>query len=156
MFLVAIWSLKQAKNKGEFWEIHGNANWSSNTWRIRALEHFIALFQANQRCKEGNQKKKSNNHQFRMAVRNFAHHAKPLEAAKDFAHHAKFRMVCEVFLCTNSVRFLSSDILCNFLVYPCNQPRYFLLYLFIYLLGSRYMRRELCVIWWWMFFIKHL
>ena len=57
---------------------------------------------------------------------------------KDFAHHAKFRMACETFLCTDSVRFLSSDILCNFLVFPCNQPRYFLLYLF----GSLYIRRE--------------
>ena len=57
-----------------------------------------------------------------MAVRNFAHHAKPLEAAKNFAHHAKFRMVCEIFLCTDSVRFLSPDILCNLLFSPCNQP----------------------------------
>ena len=56
----------------------------------------------------------------------------------DFAHHAKFRMVCEIFLCTDFVRFLSSDILCNFLVSPCNQPKYFLLYLFTYFLGSIY------------------
>ena len=77
-----------------------------------------------------------------MAVRNFAHHAKPLEAAKDFAHHAKFCMVCKIFLSTDSVRFLSLDILCNFLVSPCNQPRYFLIYLFIYLLGSLYIKRE--------------
>ena len=38
--------------------------------------------------------------------------------------------------------FLSSYILCNFLVSPCNQPRYFLLYFFIYLLGSLYIRRK--------------
>ena len=38
--------------------------------------------QANQRCKEENQRKKSNNQYFRMVVRNFAHHAKPQEAAK--------------------------------------------------------------------------
>ena len=83
--------------------------------------------QANQRCKEENQRKKSNNQYFRMAVRNFAHHAKPQpqEATKEF------RILCEIFLCTDSVRFLSSNILCNFLVSPCNQPRYFLLYLFI-------------------------
>ena len=65
-----------------------------------------------------------------------------LRQPKDFAHRAKFRMVYEIFLCTDSVRFLSSDILCNFLVSPCDQPRYFLLYLFIYLLGSLYIRRE--------------
>ena len=63
--------------------------------------------QANHRCKEENQRKKSNNQHFRMVVRNFAHHAKPQEAAKEFAHHAKFHMVCEIFLCTNSIRFLS-------------------------------------------------
>ena len=65
-----------------------------------------------------------------------------LRQPKDFAHHVKFRMVCEIFLCTDSIRFLSSDILCNFLVSPCDQPRYFLLYLFIYLLGSLYIRGE--------------
>ena len=65
-----------------------------------------------------------------------------LRQPKDFAHHAKFRMVCEIFLCTDSVRFLFSNILCNFLVSPCNQPRYFILYLFIYLLGSIYIRKE--------------
>ena len=69
-----------------------------------------------------------------------------LRQLEDFAHHAKFRMVCKIFLCTDSIRFLSSDILCNFLVSPCNQPRYFLLFFFIYLLGSRYIRREICVI----------
>ena len=65
-----------------------------------------------------------------------------LRQPMDFAHHAKFLMVCEIFLCTDSVRFLSSDILCNFLVSPCNQPRYFLLYLFIYLLGNIIYRGE--------------
>ena len=65
-----------------------------------------------------------------------------LRQPKDFAHHAKFRMICKIFLCIDSVRFLSSDILCNFLVFPCNQPIYFLLYIFIYFLGSLYIRRE--------------
>ena len=41
---------------------------------------------------------------------------------RNFAHHAKFHMVCEIFLCTDSVRFLSPDILCNLLFSPCNQP----------------------------------
>ena len=58
-------------------------------------------------------------------VQNCAHPAKPQEAAKEFC------TPCEIFLCTNSVRFLSLDILCNFLLSPCNQSRYFLLYLFI-------------------------
>ena len=92
--------------------------------------------QANQRCKKENHRKKSNNQHFRMVVRNFTHHAKPQEAAKEF------RTPCEIFLCTDFVRFLSSDILCNFLVSPCNQPRYFLLYLFIYLLGNIIYRGE--------------
>ena len=65
-----------------------------------------------------------------------------LRQPMDFTHHAKFCMVYEIFLCTDSVRFLSSNILCNFLVSPCNQPRYFHIYLFIYLLGSLYIRRE--------------
>ena len=50
----------------------------------------------------------------------------------NFAHHVKFRMVCEIFLCIDFVRFLSPDILCNFLFSPCKQPRYFLLYFFIF------------------------
>nr|CAN70634.1 hypothetical protein VITISV_030220 [Vitis vinifera] len=36
------------------------------------------------RCKDENQRKKSNNKQFCMVMRNFAHHEKPLEAAKGF------------------------------------------------------------------------
>ena len=55
-----------------------------------------------------------------------------LRQPKDFAHHAKFRMVCKIFLCTDSVRFLAPDILFNFLFSPCNQLRYFHIYLFIY------------------------
>ena len=43
-----------------------------------------------------------------------------------------FAGLCEIFLCIDSVRFLSPDILCNFLFSPCNQPRCFLLYLFIF------------------------
>ena len=62
-------------------------------------------------------------------VQNFAQHAKPQEAAK---HDAKFHMVCEIFLYTDSVRFLSPNILHNFLFSPCNQPRYFLLYFFVF------------------------
>ena len=128
------------------------------------LWSFIALFQANQVCKEENQRRNIATINFAwlceiftqhaksrgasiatgqragMSERNFAHHEKPFETAKNFAHHSKFRMVCEIFLCTDSVRFLSSDILCNFLVSPCNQFRYFLLYL----LGSRYIRRDMC------------
>ena len=52
-----------------------------------------------------------------------------------------FHTPCQIsheMLCNDSVRFLSSDILCNFLVSPCNQPIYFPLYL----LGSIYIRRE--------------
>ena len=122
--------IETSQEEGESCEINGNASWSSNTWRIQALEHFIALCQTNQRRKEEVQQPAVSH-----GCANFAHHAKPLE-------DAKFRMVCEIFPCTDYVRFLSSDILCNFLVSPCNQPRYFLLYLFIYLLGSIYIRRE--------------
>ena len=44
--------IETSKEEGESCEINGDASWSSNTWRIQALEHFIALFQTNQRCKE--------------------------------------------------------------------------------------------------------
>ena len=73
-----------------------------------------------------------------MAVRNFAHHAKPQpqEATKEF------RTLCEIFLCTNSVRFLSSDILCKFLVSPLNNLDIFF-YIFLYILEvTSYIRRE--------------
>ena len=89
-------------------------------------------------CKEENQRKKSNNQHFRMVVRNFTHHAKPLKATKGF------RTPCEIFLCTDSIRFLSSDILCDFLVSPCNQPRYFLFIFFcIFWEVTSYIRREI-------------
>ena len=55
-----------------------------------------------------------------------------LRQPKNFAHNVKFRMVCEIFLCIDSIRFLSLNILCNFLFSPCNQNRYFLLYLYIF------------------------
>ena len=56
-----------------------------------------------------------------------------LRQPKNFARHVKFCMVCEIFLCTDSVRFLAPDILCNFLFSPCNQLRYFHIYFCIYL-----------------------
>ena len=107
--------------------------------------------QANQKCKEENQRKKSNNQHFRMVVLNFAHHAKLREVAKEFLTPCEISHGMRNFLCTDSVRFLSSDILCNFLVSPCNQLRYFILYFFMYLLGSLYIRRKTNVMLW-MFF----
>ena len=85
----------------------------------------------------------------------FAHHAKPQETAKEFC------TLCEIShgmqnLLVHQLRYIFiSNIWCNFLVSPCNQPRYFIIYLFIYLLGSIYIKRETegDV---WMFFIKHL
>ena len=128
------------------------------------MEHFIALFQTNQRYKEENKRKKSNNQHFCMAMRKFriaweikrrsscriesrtewktiSHTLRNYKRQpKNFSHHTKFRMVCKIFLCTNSVRFLSSDILCNFLFSPCNQPRYFF-YIFLYILGNIFCRQ---------------
>ena len=63
-------------------------------------------------------------------VRNFTHHAKPQEAAKEFC------TLCEIShgmqnLLVHQLRYIFiSNIWCNFLVSPCNQPRYFLLYIF--------------------------
>ena len=132
------------------------------------LWSFIALCQANQVCKEENQRRNLTTSNFAqhaksrgasivtgqrvgMSERNFAHHAKPRcyhegisNTMRNFVWYAKSSCVISKYLCTDSVRFLSSNILCNFLVSPCNQPRYFILYLFIYLLGSRYIRRDMC------------
>ena len=37
-----------------------------------------------------------------------------MQQKTNFAHHAKLRMVCEIFLCTASVRFLSPDFCVNY------------------------------------------
>ena len=125
---------------------------------------FIAIFQANEVCKEENQRRNLATNNFSwlceifaqhvksrgssivvgqrvgMSERNFAHHAKPRcshegisNTMRNFAWYAESSCVISKYLCIDIVRFLSSDILCNFLVSPCNQPRYFL----IYLLSSR-------------------
>ena len=52
MFLIAFLSLKQAKNEGELCIVHGKPSWSSNTWRIQALELRNPLPKPNQECKE--------------------------------------------------------------------------------------------------------
>ena len=88
-----------------------------------------------------------NEGQISHTMRNFAHPAKPQEEAKEF------RTPCEIFLCTDSVRFLSPDILCNFLFSPCNQPRYFLFIFFLYLLVTSLVDKETHR---WMEFIEHL
>ena len=62
-----------------------------------------------------------------------------LRQPKDFAHHAKFRMECKIFLCTDSVRFLSSDILCNFLFSPCKLAKYIFRYLGYLRGGQKYL-----------------
>ena len=66
VFLVAIWSLKQAKNEGEVCVVHGKVSWSSITWRIQALElHSPIPRQSSMQGRES--EKKSSNQEFRIA-----------------------------------------------------------------------------------------
>ena len=150
VFLVAFWSLKQAKNEGELCVVHGKASWSSITWRIQTLELHSAL--RSQSSIQGREsEKKSSNQQFRMAMQNFliaceikrsfnscriesrnewkkfltrckiSNTVRNQDATmKEFWIPCKTYCVISRYLCTDSVRFLSSDILCNFLVSPCN------------------------------------
>ena len=57
-----------------------------------------------------------------------------LRQPKNFAHNVKFRMVCEIFLCIDSIRFLAPDILCNFLFFflVTNLDIFFYIFLYIF------------------------
>ena len=88
--------------------------------------------------------KKSNIQQFRMAMRNFRKACEMPKRSiscriKSKTVKDEFRTLCEIsqalrksscvifrYFCTDSVRFLSQDILCNYLFSLCNQLKIFL------------------------------
>ena len=144
MFLIAFWSLKQAKNEGELGIIHGKSRLKLNYMKNPSFGELQSLCQINQVCKEENQRKN-------LTLKNFATHLRnSRKIEENFAaifHHlrnfnisfsslAKFshllfllRNFCssisqlrnlQIF-CTDSVTFLSQDILCNYLFSSCNQ-----------------------------------
>ena len=56
---------KAIQDWGEFYRIHGKENGSSFTWRTQALKLYSPLPKANQECKEGKQREKSNMKKFK-------------------------------------------------------------------------------------------
>ena len=65
MFLIAFWSLKQAKNEGELGIIHGKARLKLNCMKNPSFGELQSLCQINQVCKEENQRKN-------LTLKNFA------------------------------------------------------------------------------------
>ena len=147
MFLIAFLSLKQAKNEGELGIIHGKARLKLNYMKNPSFREFQSLCQISQVCNEENQRRNLTLKKFLITfhhLRNFCSH---------LFHLRKFRITfftCEFFsspfpltkflqlhfslgksscnlqiFCTDSVRFLPSDILCNYLFSPCNQLKIF-------------------------------
>ena len=99
----------------------------------------------NQSSMQGRElEKKSNIQQFRMTMQNFRIACEMPKKSTSYRTESKtvkneFRTLCEIsqalqksscvifrYFCTYSVRFLSRDILCNYLFYPCNQLKIFL------------------------------
>ena len=116
-------------------------NFATPLWNIRKLVNCLRGLQALQSWEEG----------ISQALRNWwisqplEKFSQPLvkfsQAKRDFASLAKlmnFATPCEIFttlqnlldnfryFCTDFVRFLSHDILCNYLFFPCNQLKIFL------------------------------
>ena len=146
IFLIAFLSLKQAKNEGKLDIVHEKARLKLNYTNNQSLGELRSLCQINQVCKEENQRRNITFMNFitpceifislqiaqegiLQALRNWGWILQPL---------AKFSQSCEIFatlqnlpkifkyFCTDSVRFLSQDILCNYLFSPCNKLKIFL------------------------------
>ena len=148
--LIAFLSLKRAKNEGEVGIFHGKARLKLNYTNNPSFGELRSLFQINQVCKEENHRRNLTSSNFAwlcetpkgvQAVRqrarpwkmNFAPCAKFRKPCETKIEENEFRTLCKIsralwkssciifrYLCTNSIRFLSSDILCNFLFSPCN------------------------------------
>ena len=154
MVFIAFLSLKQAKNEGELGIVHGKASLKLNYMKNPSFGEFWSLFQINQVCKEENQRmnltlknfatpceiftspkeyrKACKTEEFRnpfLALRNFSqarrNFATPFQSCKIFATLRNLPVIFRYF-CTDSIRFLSQDILCNYLLSPCNKLRIFL------------------------------
>ena len=137
MFLIVFLSLKQAKNEGELGIVHGKARLKLNYTNNPSLGELRSLCQINQVCKEENQRRNLTFNNFptpcEMPKKEFC---KPCETKDE---ENEFRTLCEIlqalrksscvifrYFCTDSVRFLSQDILCNYLFSPCNKLKIFL------------------------------
>ena len=84
----------------------------------------------NQSSMQGREsEKESNIHEFRNPLRNFCkpkgNFATPFQSCEIFTTLQNLLDNFRYF-CTDSVRFLSHDILCNYLFFPCNQLNIFL------------------------------
>ena len=149
MFLIAFWSLKQAKNEEKLGIIHGKVRLKLNYMKNPSFGELRSLCQINQVCKEENQRRN-------LTLKNLASHCEIFARQKGISQlffplakfsqeRRKFRNLFFLlrnfrnsisdlrnlhvifrYFCTDSVRFLPQDILCNYLFSPCNQLKIFL------------------------------
>ena len=144
MFFIAFWSLKQAKNEGELGIVHGKARLKLNYIKNPTFGELRSLCQINQVCKEENQRRNLTFNNFatlceifpslQIAQEEYKLQDRELEVKNEFYNplwnfHKPERIsqalqnlpIIFRYFCNDSVRFLSQDILCNYLFSPCNQ-----------------------------------
>ena len=146
VFLITFFIIKTSQEWGRTWY----SPWKS---KIEAKLHEESKFWRaskplpNQSSMEGREsEKESNIQQFRNTlpnIRKLANYPRGVQAAGQRVRlwRMKFRRPCETdefcnplqnlpvtfrYFCTDSIRFLSQDILCNYLFSPCNQLKIFL------------------------------
>ena len=132
VFLIAFLSLKKAKNEGELGIVHGKARLKLKYMKNPSYGELRSLCKINQYARKRN---KEGIYHSRIS-QPFAKYSKACKLAKK-----EFRKPCEIdefrnplrnlhvifkYFCTDSVRFLSQDILFNYLFSPCNQLKIFL------------------------------
>ena len=128
LFLVAFWSLKQVKNEGELGIVHGKGRLKPNYMRNPSFGELRSLCQINQVCKDENQRRNLTFVNFATPCEIFASQKEILQPLfQPCEIFATLRNLPEIFryFCTDSIRFLSQDILCNYLFSPYNQIKIF-------------------------------
>ena len=144
MFLIAFLSLKQAKNEGEPDIIHGKARLKLNYMKNPSFGELQSLCQINQVCKEENQRRNLTLKNFATTCEIFATPFSLVKISHLLYNIAKISQLLFLlrnfrnsifdlwnlhvifkYFCTDSVRFLPQDILCNYLFSPCNQLKIF-------------------------------
>ena len=141
MFLIAFWSLKQAKDERVLDIIHGKTRLKLNYMKNPSFGELRRLCQIKQVCKEENQRRNLTLKNFATTREIFARQkeiSQPLfTTCENFAtlfSLAKFSQLhiwlaissCNLqIFCTDSIRILPQNILCNYLFSLCNQLKIF-------------------------------
>ena len=99
IFLIAFWSLKQAKNEGELGIIHGKERLKLNYMKNPSFGELQSLFQINQVCKEENQRRNLTLKNFATTCEIFATPFFLMKISHLLFHLRKFRI--SFFTCEN-------------------------------------------------------